>query len=171
MPYSPRVKQLAYAADPTCWESYSGMPPSHKRRMDARRKTSLEGAERFLAIRDKIIGRYLISKIQPTLEKIMPAAKPWNAFKMKIMLHIGSYAGTKWSYLHVLSPLEDPKSQRARVSGYSKIVRELAEEGLVDPKGGPHFLPCPTAKGKVFVEAVLSTPLPVQTAPQWVMPS
>lgn len=40
------VKDLARKLDPGCWESYSGMPKSHKQAMDHRRTAALALAEK-----------------------------------------------------------------------------------------------------------------------------
>lgn len=49
MPYSPRVKHLAHQLDPKCWVSYSGMLPSFKREMDARRVQALMRADKIIS--------------------------------------------------------------------------------------------------------------------------
>lgn len=48
MPYSPRVKSLAYKLDPECWISYSGKAVSDKRDLDARRCAALDDAQRIV---------------------------------------------------------------------------------------------------------------------------
>lgn len=150
MSYSPRVKSLAYQMDPPCWRSYSGLHPSHKRRMEARRVATLEAAQRFTDVIDKI-------RAQRRTEVSMPP------LKIAMLL------------LHFSCRLDAyPENQ---TSSYVRFVQDLLAQGMIERPTHEerarhvHWAYKATDRGHVYVEALTHLPLPVRAGPpEWIMP-
>lgn len=154
MPYSPRVKSLAYQMDPPCWKSYSGMHPVHKRRMEVRRVETLEAAQLYINVMERISFRVHRRKTEV----------PMPPMKIAMMLHFATVVGPY-----------PPESDRVS-EAYACFVRELLEQGMIERPTREERFAFPgwayraTDKGVVYVEALKRVPLPVQAQPVWVMP-
>jgi len=161
MPYSLRVKRLAYEVDPVCWVSYSGAPVERKRRMEARRIASLKTAARFVAVVDRILSRNLKPKA-PSMSHTFFRAPP---MMINMMMHFHCAVGP-------FTP------ERSRTSpAYTKFVKSLLAAGLIERPTKQQRAEYPgwayktTEKGDVWVEAICATPLPVPNEPKWVVPT
>jgi len=166
MGHSSRVKQFAYAIDPACWISYSGKPPEVKRALDARRNAALKFAtENLWRVPSWYSGR------QPFWRDIVTdhTPKPWSAFKMKIMLHMA--ATPQFPFMSTVAPIPNPDRWASRDQHFRRICKELIADGLIVVASEKDGIYTATNKGKVFVDAVLTTPLPVPAEPKWKMPS
>lgn len=175
MPYSLRVKSLAYQEDPVCWISYSGFPVEWKRRMDVRRVAALNAAQRFVNIADKIINRQQkerpMLRINPSwvifddLDDTPNDPKPYHSPPMKInmMIHFATTVG----------PFA-PEPQR-RSPAYTKFIKQLLNDGLVERPTQEERAKYPgwaykaTARGKAYLEALKAVQLPVATT-TWAVP-
>lgn len=158
MPYSPRVKQLAYLFDPLCWKSYSGKSADVKRQIDARRSAALDWA-------DENIWRLPAATLAGLTSVFgQPWSEPMSPLKLQMMLHF--YA--------VCEPFAPEKTRTS--PAYTQFVRELLRDGLIERPTKEQQKKCPgwayraTEKGRVFVQALLETPMPVAAKPKWVMP-
>lgn len=166
MGHSSRVKQFAYAIDPACWISYSGKPPEVKRALDARRNAALKYATENLwrvpwnAKFQSPFWRDIVTDTKP---------EPWTAFKMKIMLHMA--ATPQFPFMATVAPIVNEARRENRDKHFRRICKQLEADGLILLVSEREGLYTATPKGKVFVDAVLSTPLPVPAEPEWKMPS
>lgn len=172
MPFSPRVKQLAYADDPACWISYSGKPPSVKRRMDARRLAALLAAQRFVDAYDKVMARkpaFLTPKLKLSFPHInadeAPMSSAMPTLKIQMLLH----------FSYVPAPFT-PETKRT-APAYTVFVQQLLDDGMIERptdaerEDYPGWAYKTTAKGDCYVDALKAVPLPVPASPQWVMPT
>ncbi len=169
MPYSPRVKELAYLIDPDAWISYSGKDPAVKRAIDRRRETSLSyGVICVLhgVTPDQIRSHFLYVKPEPIMSPVVckPGVSTMTPMKLSMMLHF--YA------------IREAFPGKSRTSpAYAQFAHELLTEGLTERPSKeeqeryPGWAYRSTDKGRVFVKALLATPLPVQAKPSWVMPT
>lgn len=164
MPYSPRVKVLAYKIDPACWRSYSGKPADFKRAADARRIAALESAQRIINP-----GKFEIIWAAPLTTPFSSSAPETSMPPMKIAMLLHFYGNCE-----AFSP---EKSRRSEA--YTQFVRELLRDGLIERptdkqrKAFPGWAYKTTDKGRVLVKAIQSVAgtLPVHATPQWKMPS
>jgi hypothetical protein len=183
MPYSSRVKRLAQSLDLECWKSYSGKSPEFKRAIDARRTKALQTAAKMVIFAPNVTPRQARDTLnyfrkahpKPTalwrnfdMTDTTTSREPWTPFKMKIFLHI--FGSPQYHYLQTLEPLPGGR-QNARKQSYSKAVRELIHDGLIENAPTAHEPLRVTDKGTVFADAVLRLPLPVPTKPEWVVPT
>lgn len=186
MPYSPRVKALAYRLDPECWNSYSGLPVLIKRRMDARRVAALNDAsERLFRSASARMGARLDALTEASKKDRarkspgkfyseiackgllitpftnLPERSTMPPMKIQMMLHFAA----------VIGPY-----QYNQCDAYIQFVRELLRDGMIErptkAQRAEHagWAYKATAKGIVYVEALKAVPLPVQAEPKWVMP-
>lgn len=92
----------------------------------------------------------------------------WTPWKMKIMLHMA--ATPQFPYLATVVKPRSPDGLRAQERSFRRCCQELVSEGLIEVRNLDEGLYTATKKGQVFVEAVLTTPLPVPAEPVWKMP-
>jgi hypothetical protein len=83
------------------------------------------------------------------------------------------FASPQFDFSETLAPCARPDGERSRAATIRRYRRELFEDGLIDNfQNDPGTtLVQTTPKGRVYVEALLSLPLPVQREPRWTMPS
>jgi hypothetical protein len=91
----------------------------------------------------------------------MPAM---HRFKAKMMIHF-TYT-PQFSFLNCLNQHPTLQSNRDRALMYHKFCNELAAEGMIDLHPGAWDYAA-TDKGALWVEAALSTPLPIRA---WAVP-
>lgn len=170
MPYPIAIKQLAYANDPTCWKSYSGMPRNYKRYMDGRRAASLGTATHQMiesilkpettAMGQAPFGFFLLEDITGTW-----APKPKRNPPMKISM-----------LMHFHYSAEAYAPEHARTSqAYTKFVKELLRDKLIERPSreereeSPGWAYRTTDKGRALVNAICTVREPVAET-TWVIP-
>lgn len=122
-----------------------------------------------------MFGRLLTDKERKKytapLEKKPMSPFTMTPFKMKLMIHCASPAN-KWPFAATLAPTRTLSGTNSRNATIRRYLDELADAGLIEFASSTtsHGGPVATAKGQAFVDAVMSTPLPVQASPEWVMP-
>lgn len=160
MPYSPRVKALAYSKDPECWISYSGWDADVKRALDARRNAALEWAAGKIMFIPGHVSNEEIRKLHFPIVGRKPLHM--NVITLEVMLHC----------FYACEQFHLPNSE-----AYRRALHRLLAEKMIEPTtelersratGWDYKA---TEKGRVYVHALVATPLPVQSKPEWVMPN
>lgn len=181
--HSTRVKRIAYRLDPECWISYSGKPVEEKRAIEARRGAALKAAKLYCEMVDTIRRpdpyRELTIRIElPPLNPAHLAAVFSSPYGQTPMSSTPYHAPLKLRMLlHFHALMEPFAPEKTRTSqAYTTFVRELLRDGLIERpteeqrKQFPGWAYRTTPKGRVFIDALTSTPLPVPVAPKWTMP-
>ncbi len=161
MPYSPRVKDIAYKLDPGCWHSYSGCSSEHKRRMDARRTIALGKAVGHVSRMGGVVeGAY------DDFDHPEPKAKPMSRMppmKISMMLHFHYQCeGYPNRYNTAYRNFRDELQREGMIRAVTSAERAGGDDSWI-------FMA--TDKGRVYVEALCAMPLPVRAEAPWVMPA